>query len=190
MVERNRPSVPYARLSGTWEVLERTPDGRTTVAVREDDVSGVAMSYPYAEREGGDDDVNKIAAVTNCEAGYVLVSASVVDADAVYRLVADRTVVCEAIPRPEFNRLEDDDIVRTLAGDRVVVVEPETDDWFVGTVELFRDRARARSAWFDGFPLLERRAAAVQRLLDGVGLRQVASAVERRRSRGPNVRSP
>ncbi len=172
--------MPYARLSGSWETLERTGDGRTTIAVRDDDASGVAMSYPYAERDGHDD-VNKIAVVINGEAEYVLVSTSVMSAEAADRLVGDRPVDREVIPRPEYNDLDDGEVVRTLDGDRVVVIEPETDDWFVGTVELFRDPARARRAWLTRFSLLERRAAAVQRVVEGVGLRRVVNAVSVRR---------
>jgi hypothetical protein len=165
-------SIPHARLDGGWNVLETTDDGRTAVAVREDERSGVAMTYPSVER--GDSGVERVASVVNLVGEYVLVAASVRSVCSMEGLVAATDGDVHPLDRSEYEALSRRTINRLLAGETLLVIEPETPGQHLGAIQMFDDVGRARSAWGQRFPTLAERFFAVERVLGDVGLRELA----------------
>lgn len=168
----SRLSVPHARLTGQWDVLRTTDDGRTTIALREDGESGVAIGYPYAEWSSDGDEALKVAAVRNADQGYVLVSASFASRDAI-DAVTDSTVDRRTIDLADYNALSNREVMRLLDGGTLVLVDVGQEQWFPGAIQLFEDVTRARETWLESFPRVRERFTAVERLLSGVGLEQV-----------------
>lgn len=170
-----RVSLPYASVRGSWEVLRRTGDDRTTVAIRDDEDAGVAVSYPYAEwRDGGSESL-KVGVVRNLRQGYVLVSGSFGSVEAIPESVTDgreqRRVSLE-----RFTDLSDGEVMELLEGGRPVVVEDGSEAWYPGALQLFESTRAARDAWLRNFPRLEKRFVAVERLIRGTDLRSVIDA--------------
>lgn len=178
---RNGVSIPHARLDGGWNVLDRTDDGRTTVAVRDDERSGVALTYPGIER--GDSGIERVAAVLNLVGEYVLVAASVRSGEALGALLEDRDAEAHVLDRTEYEAMSRRTMRRLLEDETLLVVEPGTPGEHPGTIQLFDDAARARSVWGSEFPDLGDRFFAVGRVLSGVGIdelaRRTTAAIER-----------
>lgn len=166
------PPVPYARLTGSWEPLRRTTDGRTTVAVRTDERSGVAISYPFAEGNDGGQEVLQVAVVRNLPNSYALISANftsmgglppgVRGADKIKRVALER-----------YNWLTDETITQLLRDGTLVLVTDVEEQWFPGCLQLFDDPAAVSNSWLDAFPTLAERLAAVERITSGRDLRTV-----------------
>lgn len=166
---RSKLSVPYASLTGSWAVLDRTSDGRAAVGLRDDERAGVAIAYPYAERRDGGDGVLKVAAVRNCEQGFVLLCASFVTLEAVpegVRSVDDG----RTIPYDRYDDLSDREVGTLLDGGTLILVDVGSEQWYPGALQLFDDPAAARSVWLESFPRLEKRLGAVERIVTGHGL--------------------
>lgn len=165
-------SIPHARLDGGWNVLETTGDGRTTVAVRDDERSGVAISYPPIE--GGDPGVKQVATVVNLVGEYVLAAARVRSAESVESLVAGTDAGAHLLERSEYEALSRGTVNRLLEDETLLVIEPDHAGQHPGAIQLFDDVGRARTTWGEQFPALEERFFAVERVLGDVSLRELA----------------
>jgi len=164
-------SVPHATLTGSWEVLRRTGDGRASVAVRSDERSGVAIAYPYAESGAS---ALKIAAVRNTVQDYVLCTGSFQSVEAIGNCLGTDSPR-RRIDLERFERLGDAATSRVLAGGTVLVVDVGEDRWYPGALQLFESVEAVRDRWLRSFPNLGDRLVAVERVTKGVDLRAVAA---------------
>jgi hypothetical protein len=171
-------SIPHARLDGGWNVLETTDDGRTTVAIREDERSGVAIAYPGGEpnspsgRDGSG--VRQVAAVVNLVGEYVLVAATLESPDLLGTLVKDRDGDLHVLDRSEYEALSRGTVQRLLEDRTLLMIEAEQPGQDPGAIQMFEDVGRARRNWGERFPALEERFFAVERVLGDVGLEELA----------------
>jgi hypothetical protein len=171
---RAEVSIPHARFEGGWKVLKETSDGRTAVAVREDECAGIAMVYPAVE-SADYDGIERVAALVNATGEYLLLSASFESMASVEWLLADRTVSIASVPPEGYRGLSGSDIRDLLSDGTLMIIGPGRDDPFPGALQLFEDVATARSTWVEPFPQLDNRLVAIQRLLADVDLAEFAS---------------
>ncbi|PSQ17515.1 hypothetical protein BRD00_07370 [Halobacteriales archaeon QS_8_69_26] len=165
--------VPHALLSGDWEVLRETDDGRPAVALRDDGVTGVALAYPPGAEA-------KVALVVNAEAEFVLLTARLGSLSPVGDLASDPETM--RIPASELDAMDRARVTAMLSDGNPLVVVPDGDGWDPCVLQLFEAVQPARETWAARFPDLDERTIAVKRLVDDVDLGEVAKRIDDTRS--------